>query len=84
MVIYDDVADDKIAIYDGIDRKAVLGENMDFDAPKGHFSYRVVRHCVTAVKFIEPLRVRRALRECIRISDAPHRHCARTPCGGDP
>ena len=35
MVVYDDVADDKIAIYDkGIDRRAVLGENMDFDHPR--------------------------------------------------
>ena len=34
MVVYDDIADDKIAIYDkGIDRKAMLGENMDFDQP---------------------------------------------------
>src|ERR687887_308584 len=32
MVVYDDVAEDKIAICDkGIDRKAVLGEHMDFD-----------------------------------------------------
>ena len=30
MVVYDDTIDNKIAIYDkGIDRKAVLGENMD-------------------------------------------------------
>jgi hypothetical protein len=35
MVVYDDVADDKIAIYDkGIDRKAILGQNMDFDNPQ--------------------------------------------------
>lgn len=32
MVVYDDVAENKIAIYDkGIDRMSVLGENMDFD-----------------------------------------------------
>ena len=31
MVVYDDVADNKIAIYDkGIDRKAILGENVTF------------------------------------------------------
>jgi predicted dehydrogenase len=32
MIIYDDTAENKIAIYDkGIDRNAVLGENMDYD-----------------------------------------------------
>ena len=32
MVVYDDIAENKIAIYDkGIDRMAVLGEEMDFD-----------------------------------------------------
>ena len=39
MVVYDDVADNKIAIYDkGIDRMAVLGENMEFDKP-GAFEF---------------------------------------------
>ena len=32
MAVYDDVADNKIAIYDkGIEPKAVLGQRMDFD-----------------------------------------------------
>jgi len=32
MVVYDDIAENKIAIYDkGIDRMAILGKNMDFD-----------------------------------------------------
>ena len=32
MVIYDDLAENKVAIYDkGIDKMAVLGQNMDFD-----------------------------------------------------
>jgi predicted dehydrogenase len=59
MVIYDDVADDKIAIYDkGIDKKAVLGENMDFDAPRPpEFNYRSGDILLPQVKFIEPLRV---------------------------
>ena len=36
MVIYDDVADVKIAIYDkGIDRMAILGKDMDYDKPLG-------------------------------------------------
>jgi len=34
MVVYDDIAENKIAIYDkGIDRIAILGKNMDYDAP---------------------------------------------------
>ncbi len=59
MVVYDDVADDKIAIYDkGIDRRAVLGENMDFDAPRPpEFNYRSGDILLPQVKFVEPLRV---------------------------
>ena len=35
MVVYDDIAENKIPIYDkGIDRRAILGENMDFDSPR--------------------------------------------------
>lgn len=59
MVVYDDVADDKIAIYDkGIDRRAVLGENMDFDQPRPpEFNYRSGDILLPQVKFVEPLRV---------------------------
>jgi predicted dehydrogenase len=59
MVVYDDVADDKIAIYDkGIDKKAVLGENMDFDNPRPpEFNYRSGDILLPQVKFVEPLRV---------------------------
>jgi predicted dehydrogenase len=58
MVIYDDVADDKIAIYDkGIDKKAVLGQNMDFDNPRlDQFSYRSGDILMPQVNFTEPLR----------------------------
>jgi len=58
MVIYDDIADDKIAIYDkGIDKKAVLGENMDFDSPRQvQFNYRSGDILLPQVKFTEPLR----------------------------
>ena len=39
MVVYDDIAENKITIYDkGIDRMAVLGKNMDFDDPSS-FSF---------------------------------------------
>ena len=36
MVVYDDIADDEVVIYDkGIDPIMNLGENMDFDSPNG-------------------------------------------------
>jgi predicted dehydrogenase len=59
MVVYDDVADDKITIYDkGIDRRAVLGENMDFDHPRPpEFNYRSGDILLPQVKFVEPLRM---------------------------
>jgi predicted dehydrogenase len=59
MVVYDDIADDKIAIYDkGIDRRAVLGENMDFDHLRPpEFNYRSGDILLPQVKFVEPLRV---------------------------
>jgi predicted dehydrogenase len=58
MVVYDDVADDKIAIYDkGIDKKAILGQNMDFDNPRmEQFSYRSGDILMPQVHFSEPLR----------------------------
>ena len=58
MVIYDDVAEYKIAIYDkGIDRKAVLGENMDFDLLRpAQFNYRNDDTILPQVRFSEPLR----------------------------
>jgi len=58
MVVYDDVAEDKIAIFDkGIDKKAILGQNMDFDNPRPeHFSYRSGDILMPQVSFTEPLR----------------------------
>lgn len=58
MVVYDDIAENKIAVYDkGIDRKAVLGENMDFDTPRPlEFNYRSGDILLPQVKFTEPLR----------------------------
>jgi len=58
MVVYDDVAEDKIAIYDkGIDKKAILGQNMDFDNPRSdQFSYRSGDILMPQVQFTEPLR----------------------------
>jgi predicted dehydrogenase len=74
MVVYDDVADDKIAIYDkGIDRRAVLGENMDFDNPRPpEFNYRSGDILLPQIKFVEPLRVEAEhFLDCIRNQGPP-------------
>ena len=74
MVIYDDIAENKIAIYDkGIDRKAILGENMDFDNPQPlPFNYRSGDILLPQVKFTEPLRVEAEhFRDCILNSQVP-------------
>ena len=59
MVVYDDIAEHKIVIYDkGIDRRAIFGENMDFDSPRAlQFDYRSGDILIPQVKFKEPLRV---------------------------
>ncbi|EKD28652.1 MAG: oxidoreductase protein [uncultured bacterium] len=58
MAVYDDIAEDKIAIYDkGIDRKAVLGEHMDFDNDAIlKFNYRDGDLLFPKVDFQEPLK----------------------------
>ena len=58
MVVYDDIAEHKITIYDkGIDRMAVLGENMDFDNPSTFsFNHRAGDVVMPKVKWIEPLK----------------------------
>jgi predicted dehydrogenase len=58
MVVYDDIADDKIAIYDkGIDKMAVLGQDMDFDNPRPpQFDYRSGDILLPQINFKEPLR----------------------------
>jgi predicted dehydrogenase len=74
MVVYDDVAEDKIAIYDkGIDKKAVLGQNMDFDTlPPPQFNYRSGDILLPQVKFIEPLRTESEhFLDCIRHGKTP-------------
>lgn len=59
MVLYDDIAENKIAIYDkGIDRMAVLGENMDYDNQHFQsFNHRSGDVLLPKVDFQEPLRV---------------------------
>jgi predicted dehydrogenase len=74
MVVYDDIAENKIAIYDkGIDRRAVLGENMDFDNPRvSQFNYRSGDILIPEVKFAEPVRVEAEhFIDCIRNSREP-------------
>lgn len=74
MVIYDDVAEDKITILDkGIDRKAELGRNMDFDRPQPlQVAYRSGDIFLPKISFIEPLRVEAEhFLECIRTGQAP-------------
>ncbi len=59
MVVYDDVSENKIAIYDkGIDQKAVLGEKMDYDnGAYPTFSLRSGDVLLPNIKFEEPLKV---------------------------
>lgn len=59
MVVYDDIAENKIAIYDkGIDRMAVLGENMDFDNPNLiKFNHRSGDVLLPKITFEEPLKI---------------------------
>ncbi len=59
MVVYDDIAENKIAIYDkGIDRMAVLGENMDFDKPNDfQFNHRSGDVVLPKIAWQEPLKV---------------------------
>jgi predicted dehydrogenase len=74
MVVYDDIAENKLVIYDkGIDRRAILGENMDFDNPKGiQFDYRSGDILMPDVKFAEPIRVEAEhFVDCIRHSREP-------------
>ena len=58
MVVYDDIAENKIIIYDkGIDRMAVLGEHMDFDDPNTFtFNHRSGDVIIPKIKWIEPLK----------------------------
>ena len=59
MVVYDDISDNKITIYDkGIDNIAMLGENMDFDNPDSlSFRHRSGDIIIPEVNYIEPLKV---------------------------
>ena len=58
MIVYDDVAEDKIIIYDkGIDKFSKLGENMDFDIPHpSSFRYRSGDIWIPKIEYKEPLK----------------------------
>ena len=58
MIIYDDIADNKIIIYDkGIDCVSNLGENMDFDNPNiQSFDYRSGVKEIPKINWVEPLK----------------------------
>ncbi len=69
MIVYDDVADDKIAIYDkGIDEVAELGKNMDYDNGSVYkLSYRSGDLIFPRIKFEEPLKIEiEHFLDCIR------------------
>lgn len=74
MVIYDDVAEDKIMLCDkGVDVKAVLGQAMDFDhPPSGQFSYRRGDILLPKLIWVEPLRCEAEhFVDCIRTNKEP-------------
>ena len=58
MVVYDDIAENKVSVYDkGIDRLAVLGEQMDFDDPSlVSFNHRSGDVVIPKIKWQEPLK----------------------------
>jgi len=58
MVVYDDIAKNKVIIYDkGIDRMAILGENMDFDdATSFSFTHRSGKVEIPDINWEEPLK----------------------------
>ena len=74
MVIYDDASEDKIAVFDkGIDREAVLGENMDYDRLSAvQFSYRSGDIFLPKISPVEPLKAEaNHFVDCIRQNAAP-------------
>ena len=80
MVFYDDIAENKITIFDkGIDRMAILGKNMDFDNGNTFtFQHRSGDVLMPKVNWIEPLETEIAhFIDCIQngtqcITDATH------------
>ncbi len=74
MLVYDDVRDQKLAIFDrGIDRVPALGDRMDFDRYDGYQLIRRLGDVVLPnVEVREPLKVEAAhFLECVRTGSAP-------------
>jgi predicted dehydrogenase len=73
MVVYDDVADDKIAIFDkGIDCQGVLPKNPFDNVSAARFVHRAGDILLPKVPFQEPLRLEAEhFLECIRTGKAP-------------
>jgi predicted dehydrogenase len=73
MVVYDDTADDKIAVIDkGIDRVPRAGERMDYDQPNYHLRQRAGDTWLPMIDVPEPLRVEAAhFLACIRTGRTP-------------
>ena len=74
MVVYDDVGDDKITIFDkGVDRVPKIGERMDYDQSGGYqLIHRTGDIWLPKVNFQEPLKTEAAhFLECLRKDQAP-------------
>jgi predicted dehydrogenase len=74
MVVYDDVSEDKVAIFDkGIDRVPRIGERMDYDELS---NYQLLQRTgdvwLPRINFQEPLKVETAhFLECVRTGQTP-------------
>jgi predicted dehydrogenase len=74
MVVYDDMADEKVVIYDkGIDLRARLGEKMDYDRPvQTSFHHRSGDIHIPRIDLPEPLRVEAEhFIHCVQTGAAP-------------
>lgn len=74
MVVYDDVSDDKIKIYDkGIDRVPKIGERMDYDQSGDYqLIHRTGDILMPKISFQEPLKTESAhFLECLRNGQQP-------------
>ena len=58
MIVYDDVSENKITIFDKkVDKHAILGENMDFDNSNiFSFNHRSGKIAVPNIRWEEPLK----------------------------
>ncbi len=74
MIVYDDVAEDKIAVFDkGVDRVPVLGEKMHYDqAAHFHMHHRVGDVYIPKLEFEEPLKIEMEhFVDCVRSGATP-------------